>query len=87
MDNVDDPNLRYVSPFLTAIHTFAQTDDDTFVEMLHYLATKADRSVTVIHEDIKKLNMFDLRPLLAAGQYDKIARTVLDRLSTSESPP
>ena len=91
MDNamdVDDPNLRYVSPFLTINHTLAQTDDDVLVHVLYFLTQAVpDRSVAVLHEEIKDLNILDLRPLLVAGQYDKVARTVLERLSTSESLP
>jgi hypothetical protein len=40
-----------------------------------------------MEEDIKNLNTHDLRPLLASGEYDKVARTLLERLSTSESLP
>ena len=91
MDNaidIDDPNLRYVSPFLTQTYTLAQTDDDVLAHVLYFLAQAVpDRSVAVNIKDIENLKMLDLRPLLVAGQYDKVARTVLERLSTSESLP
>ena len=71
MDNamdIDDPNRRYVSPFLTIrTHTLAQTDDDVLVHVLYFLAKAVpDHSVAVLIEGIKNLNMLDLRPLLVA---------------------
>ena len=86
--DVDDPNLRYVSPYLTHNLTLAQTDDVTLAHVLYFLAQAVpDHSVAVNIKCIENLKMLDLRPLLVAGQYDKVARTVLERLSTSESLP
>jgi hypothetical protein len=86
--DVNDPNVHYVSPFLISNRTLAQTDDDTLALVLIHLANAVpdhSRSVRLWYEDIRNLNMLDLRPLLKSGEYDSVARTVLDRLCTSES--
>ena len=85
--SIDDPNAHYVSPFLNANCTLSQTDDDTLAHLLLYLANAVPdhpRSVHLLYEDIRNLNMLDLRPLLESGEYDNVARTVLERLRTSE---
>ena len=86
--DVDDPNSQYLTPFIRATCELAQTDDGTLAVVLHYLANAApDRSVTVHCEEIQKLKMVDLRPQLASGQYDAVAHSVLERISSSESIP
>ena len=86
--NVDDPNSQYLTPFIRACNV-AQTDDDTLGHVLHALAVAAapNGSINVDHDIIKKLNMVDLRPRLASGQYAAVAHSVLERMSSSESIP
>jgi len=86
--NVDDPNSQYLTPFIRANCELAQTDDYTLAVVLYFLANAApDRSVTVEVNNIKKLNMVDLRPQLALGHYAAVAHSVLERISSSESIP
>ncbi len=89
MDNamdVDDPNIHYVTPYLFSIRELAQTDDVTLAYVLQHLADAVpNRSIDVPLQDVKNLNMVDLRPLLASGNFDDVAHTVLERLSSSES--
>lgn len=84
--DIDKPNLHYESPFLKSTRTLAQTDDDTLAHVLLHLANAVpDHPRSVRLEDIRNLNMLDLRPLLESGEYDNVARTVLERLCPSES--
>jgi hypothetical protein len=89
MDNtmdVDDPNVQYVTPFLLSNREVAQTDDLTLAYLLQHLGDSVpNRSIDVPLEEIKRLNMVDLRPLLASSNFDDVARTVLERLSSGES--
>jgi len=84
----NDPNSNYLTQFIRSNCELAQTDDGTLAVVLHYLANAApDRSVTVHCEEIKKLNMIDLRPLLALGRYADVAQSVLERISSGLSIP
>ena len=84
--DVDDPNVHYVNPFLLNIRELAQTDDLVLAFLLKHLGDSVpNRSIDVPLEEIKRLNIVDLRPLLASGNFDDVARTVLQRLSSGES--
>jgi len=82
--DVDDPNLHYVTPFLLSNRELAQTDDLSLAHLLYHLGDSVPtRSIDVSLEEIKRLNMVDLRPLLASGNFDDVAHTVLERLPVS----
>jgi hypothetical protein len=84
--DVDDPNVHYVKPFLLHSREVAQTDDLTLAFLLQHLGDSVpNRLIDVPPEEIKRLNMVDLRPLLASGNYADVAHTVLERLSSGES--
>ncbi len=85
--NVDNPNSQYSTPFVHAISVLAQTDNDALTAVLRYLAEAVPtRSFDIHTQEIEKLNMVDLRPLLASGQFAIVAKTVVERLSPSENP-
>jgi hypothetical protein len=86
--NVDDPNSQYLTPFIRANSVLALTDDDALAFELQFLANAVPtRPFNVHFQEIKRLNMVDLRPLLASGQFATVAQTVVERLSSSESIP
>ena len=82
--NVD--SSQFLTPYIKHNCEFAQTDNDALAYMLLALASAVqNRSFDVSVEEIKGLNMVDLRPLLVSGQYANVAHTVLERISANES--
>ena len=72
----------------------AQTDDMALVYVLRSLAIArsgydsdlepSNIVQTEIFDAIKRLKMYDLRPLLASGKYNEVASRVQERISFSE---
>jgi hypothetical protein len=85
MDRMD---VDLPSEFLQLTSEMAQKNDDTLALVLLSLANSISHgSPTLNLAEIRRLNMVDLRPLLASQQYVKVAHIVLQRLSASELIP
>jgi len=65
---------------------FAKSRNLTLAFLLQHVGDPVpNRSIDVPLEEIKRLNMVDLRPLLASGNFDDIMHTAQLELSPSES--